>query len=487
MCCPRASRPRLRPATWATCATAISPACPTGSSVRMSPPAATWTGPARPRTGRPDVLPPRRVRRFTGPLLIAALAVAVISLPALVVVAVVASVLLPGRWYALRLLGFALVYLALEVLGLAVAAVLWALSGFGRRSDSPAFRAAHYTMLRLLLDVLMRTAERLFALRLVTDGASWSPLDDGVPGSTNAMVVLSRHAGPGDSFLLVHTLMNRDHLRQPRIVLKDVLQLDPLIDVYLNRLPNHFVTADPGAGYNSAEAIADLARGMGDEDALLIFPEGANFTPQRRVRAIKRLRDRGLATAVRRAEAMRNVLPPHPAGVTAALRAAPHADVVFVAHTGLEHLSTVRDVWRGLPTDKTLHLRWWFIRPPRYRATRASRPTGSTTGGRPSTTGSTPRGNSNRRRLGTSEQPSLEPMVHGRDIADAVHDVFATDAAVQAVPKPARLSLERPRPFQWRGTAIARAGTWSGAGRHRVLTNGAAGGYADHCAREEPS
>jgi 1-acyl-sn-glycerol-3-phosphate acyltransferase len=307
------------------------------------------------------VLPPRRVRRFTGPLLIAALAVAVISLPALVVVAVVVSVWLPGRWYALRLLGFALVYLALEVVGLAVAAVLWALSGFGRRSDGPAFRAAHYTMLRLLLDVLMRTAERLFALRLVTDGASWSPLDDGVPGSTNAMVVLSRHAGPGDSFLLVHTLMNRDHLRQPRIVLKDVLQLDPLIDVYLNRLPNHFVTADPVAGYNSAEAIADLARGMGDEDALLIFPEGANFTPQRRVRAIKRLRDRGLATAVRRAEAMRNVLPPHPAGVTAALRAAPHADVVFVAHTGLEHLSTVRDLWRGLPTDKTLHLRWWFI------------------------------------------------------------------------------------------------------------------------------
>jgi 1-acyl-sn-glycerol-3-phosphate acyltransferase len=306
-------------------------------------------------------MPPRRVRRFTGPLLIGALVAAVISLPVLVVVAVVVSVWLPGRWYALRLLGFALVYLALEVVGLAVAAVLWALSGFGRRSEAPAFRAAHYTMLRLLLDVLMRVAQRLFALRLVTDGASWSPLDDGVPGSTNAMVVLSRHAGPGDSFLLVHTLMNRDHLRRPRIVLKDVLQLDPLIDVYLNRLPNHFVTAGPGAGATSVEAIADLARGMGDQDALLIFPEGANFTPQRRFRAIQRLRDRKLVAAVRRAEAMRHVLPPRPAGVTAALRAAPHADVVFVAHTGLEHLSTVRDIWRGLPTDKTLYLRWWFV------------------------------------------------------------------------------------------------------------------------------
>ncbi len=307
------------------------------------------------------MLPPRRVRRVTGPLLVAALVAAVVLLPALVVVAVVASVFLPGRLRALRLLAFALVYLALEVAGLVTAGALWVLSAFGRRLDTPASRAAHYTVLRLLLDVLMRVAQRLFALRLVTDGESWSPLDDGTPGSTNAMVVLSRHAGPGDSFLLVHTLMNRDHLRQPRIVLKDVLQLDPLIDVYLNRLPNHFVSAAPVGGPGSEEAIADLARDLGEEDALLIFPEGANFTPQRRVRALQRLRERGLLAALQRAEGMRHLLPPRPGGVVAALQAAPHADVVLVAHTGLEHLSTVGDLWRGLPMDKTLHLRWWFI------------------------------------------------------------------------------------------------------------------------------
>jgi 1-acyl-sn-glycerol-3-phosphate acyltransferase len=312
-------------------------------------------------TGWSEVLLPRRVRRVTGPILVGALVAAVVLLPVLVVVSVVVSVFLPGRWRALRLLCFALVYLALEAAGLVAAAALWVFSGIGRRLHTPAFRAAHYTVLRLLLDALMRVAQRLFALRLVTDGDSWSPLDDGLPGSTNAMVVLSRHAGPGDSFLLVHTLMNRDHLRQPRIVLKDVLQLDPLIDVYLNRLPNHFVSADPAVRYSSEQAIADLARDLGEEDALLIFPEGANFTVQRRTRAIQRLRDRGLLSAVRRAEAMRHLLPPRPGGVVAALHAAPHADVVLVAHTGLEHLSTVRDLWRGLPTDKTLHLRWWFI------------------------------------------------------------------------------------------------------------------------------
>ncbi|HEY0125790.1 MAG TPA: acyltransferase, partial [Blastococcus sp.] len=121
------------------------------------------------------MLPPRRVRRITGPLLLAALVAAVALLPVLVLVAVVVSVVLPGRWRALRLLAFGLVYLALEVAALVAAAVLWVLAGFGRRLDTPALQSAHYTVLRLVLDALMRVAQRLFALRLVTDGESWSP------------------------------------------------------------------------------------------------------------------------------------------------------------------------------------------------------------------------------------------------------------------------------------------------------------------------
>jgi hypothetical protein len=47
--------------------------------------------------------------------------------------------------------------------------------------------------------------------------------------------------------------------------------------------------------------------------------------------------------------------------VRAALSAAPHADVVLVAHTGLDHLLTLGDVWRELPEDKVLSLRWTFV------------------------------------------------------------------------------------------------------------------------------
>ncbi len=303
-------------------------------------------------------LPPTWVRRPLSLLVVVGLAFAATLLPLLVLAAVAASLVVPGRWRVLRLLGFALVYLLLECVGLAIAFVLWVASGFGWKLRSPLFQRWHYAVLKGLLDELLLTARVLFHLEIDIDGVSWSPLDDGVPGSTNAMVVLSRHAGPGDSLLLVRTLMDHDHLRRPRIVLKDTLQWDPLLDVYLNRLPNAFLT---GGRKDQPARVAEVSRDLGDEDAVLIFPEGGNFTEGRRLRAIDRLRGKGMLEQVRRAERMRHVLPPRPGGVAAALQAAPHADVVFVAHTGLEHLSTPADLWDGLPMDTTVRLRWWFV------------------------------------------------------------------------------------------------------------------------------
>jgi hypothetical protein len=93
----------------------------------------------------------------------------------------------------------------------------------------------------------------------------------------------------------------------------------------------------------------------------VIFPEGGNFTPERRQRGIDRLRKLGLERMARRAEQMTHVLAPRPGGLLAALDAAPEADVVLVAHTGLDHMLTVGDVWRELPMDKVIVMRWWQV------------------------------------------------------------------------------------------------------------------------------
>lgn len=306
-------------------------------------------------------LPPRPVRRLLDPLLLLLLLAVVVLLPVLVIVAAVASVRLPGRWRGLRILTLVTVWVMVEWVGLLVAFLLWVVSGFGWKLRSRSFERAHYWLLRVGLSVIVRTATWVMRLELLTDQGSWSPLDDGVPGSTNAMVVLSRHAGPGDSVLLVHTLMNADHLREPRIVLKADLQADPLVDIYLNRLHARFIRPDPGPTEHPEQAVAELASGLGPSDALLIFPEGGNYTARRRSRAIAKLRGKAMHREADRAERMRNLLPPRPGGVRSALSAAPHADVVFVAHTGLDHLVTIGDIWRELPQDKVLRLRWSFV------------------------------------------------------------------------------------------------------------------------------
>jgi 1-acyl-sn-glycerol-3-phosphate acyltransferase len=258
---------------------------------------------------------------------------------------------LPGRWRPLRLLWIVMLYATCEALLLLVLWGLWFSSGFGRRVRTPYFEGIHYDLVQGLMWVFFREAKRVLALRIETDG----PSPDAHPGVP--ILVACRHAGPGDSFTLIHALMHW-YNREPRVVLKDTLAWDPAIDVILNRLPARFI--DPRGG-DIEHLIEELAHGLDENDAFVIFPEGGNFTPARRQRGIDRLRKLGLDKMAVRAEAMTHVLAPRPGGFLAALDGAPDADVVLVAHTGLDHMLTVGDVWRELPMDKRIIMRWWQV------------------------------------------------------------------------------------------------------------------------------
>ena len=274
------------------------------------------------------------------------------TIPVWLVLASVASPRLPGHWRPLRLLSIGLLHLVLESVMLVVLFGLWLSSGFGRRIRTAYFRGIHYDLAELYLVVFIREASRVLQLRIHSEG------DIPYPGTP--LLVCCRHAGPGDSFTLMHALMHWYH-REPRVVLKHTLAWDPMIDVLLSRLPARFVNPHPEAGTDLESTVGDLARNLDDNDAFVIFPEGGNFTPARRERAIARLRKLGLERMAVRAERMTNVLAPRPGGLLAALDAAPEADVVLVAHTGLDHLLTVGDVWRELPMDKKLIMRWWRV------------------------------------------------------------------------------------------------------------------------------
>lgn len=67
------------------------------------------------------------------------------------------------------------------------------------------------------------------------------------------------------------------------------------------------------------------------------------------------------------------MLAPRTGGVLAAIEAAPTADVIFVAHTGLDDMITVKDIWRGLPMEQTVRSRWWRVTAAQIPKTREER------------------------------------------------------------------------------------------------------------------
>ena len=305
-------------------------------------------------------LPPKWVRRLViDPAMVVGVGLALISLPVWLLISFLVSRYVPGNWRIIRVAWFLFLYLGVEAAALVGQFLLWVGSGLGWKQRSPLFQRAHYWLFGWMLRVVVRSAKLTFRLTILLEGPRATAV--GEPGRRPGLL-LCRHAGPGDSMLLMDALVN-GYRRQPRVVLKEFLQWDPALDVMLNRLPAAFVPGGRKGGESLITAIGELSGSMGPDDTFLIFPEGANYSEGRRVRAIQKLKEIGRADLVERAERLRMTLPPRSTGVQAALRSAPPGtDVFFVGHAGLETFITPGDIWRGMPMDTTVAARIWHVR-----------------------------------------------------------------------------------------------------------------------------
>ena len=296
-------------------------------------------------------VPPKLIRRLiVAPLVVVLEAALVLLSPLILVVALVASPFTGG----LRPVRAAMIVLSgttrhmAALLGLLG---LWVASGFGRRMSSEAIQQAHYDLMRWFVSGVYATIVSLARVRVevvasAEAGAVLSARDKPV-------VLLSRHAGEGDTLLVLYELLC-PHRRRPRIVMHERLRLEPLVDVLGDRLPNRFV--DPRGG-DTERDIAGMASTLGDEAALVIFPEGRNFSAEHRQRAIDRLHAAGHADQAGAAQAMRHVSAPRPGGALAGLSAAPGADVVVMGHVGFP--TGLGEVWRHLPEEQVIEVRLW--------------------------------------------------------------------------------------------------------------------------------
>lgn len=172
------------------------------------------------------------------------------------------------------------------------------------------------------------------------------------------IILLSRHASIVDT-LLPAVFVTRAHRIRLRYVLKKELLVDPALDIAGNRLPNHFVDRGPGGTEPETAAIRSLAEAMAPTEGVMIYPEGTRYSVEKRARYTAPLVRKGGVVA-ELASGLERVLPPRPGG-TLALLDATTADVVVLAHRGLEGFARVKDIWSGGLVRSRVELRFWRV------------------------------------------------------------------------------------------------------------------------------
>ena len=223
------------------------------------------------------------------------------------------------------------------MLGLVASLALWLAGGTWLGAAPTRFLERNFRLQVAWAKALLGLARAVYGLRIETDLAS--------PGDTPVLVFV-RHASLVDA-LLPTVFVSGRHGTRLRFVMKRELLLDPCLDVVGQRLPNVFVARGTGEAAREEAAIRALAQGLGPGDGIVMFPEGTRFTAAKRVRALERIAAGGDAERLAFAKGLRHVLPPRSRGPLALLEVAPHADVLLLAHHGLEGTSHAAAVLRG--------------------------------------------------------------------------------------------------------------------------------------------
>jgi 1-acyl-sn-glycerol-3-phosphate acyltransferase len=204
---------------------------------------------------------------------------------------------------------------------------------------------------QLMHDFLVSTyaaVHRILDVEVVLEPASAKP--DAIPRD-EPVIVLSRHCGPGDSVLVAWLIAIEYRLRL-RIVLKAVLQCEPVLDFAGELGCLCFLSR----GDRARGQIRDMAESLVGGQALLLFPEGANFSWPRWRNAVIKLRSTGGFGAARRALRQSHTLPPRSGGAAAAVAGAPSANVLVLTHNGFCADGRARPWWQ-LPIHRQLLIR----------------------------------------------------------------------------------------------------------------------------------
>ena len=245
----------------------------------------------------------------------------------------------------LRLLMFFWTYLAIELLGLCGAAAIYLVTpGDQERREDLFFRLECWWGSSLFAWIA-----RFLSLKVSIEGD-----DQILPGP---LLVFIRHASIIDTALPVTFISKAKGLRL-RYVFKRELLVDPCIDVAGHASPNYFIDRG-GSVHEEVAGVRKLGEDLGDQGVLL-YPEGTRFTERKQQIALERLAKTHPELA-QIAETFKHCLPPKPGGALALLDVAPDADVLIVAHRGLEGLANATDLLSGTVVGSQIEVQMWRI------------------------------------------------------------------------------------------------------------------------------
>lgn len=295
-------------------------------------------------------VPPRSVRAIViTPIVFTGALVVTVFSPVLHLILALIDVLDRRNWRFTRIVGLGIAFCVVEVFGLLMAFFLWMLSGFGMWMKSEPIQGLHHWVFGVWLQMITAAIRTFIGFDFVFPT---TPLPGG------PLLVFSRHAGPGDALLVAHSLIHTHH-RRVRMLGTTKLLWDPFFNHVVRRLPFHFCEQEPSNPQAELRKVMASAASIEADGAMIIFPEGGNYTPTRYRQALERLEQRGQLERAQKAERMTHVLPPRSAGALAALEACPAATAVFVVHVGLDDLLSLGDLWRSVPIARTVEATFW--------------------------------------------------------------------------------------------------------------------------------
>jgi hypothetical protein len=255
------------------------------------------------------------------------------------------------RFPVTRTLAMFLVYATAEVAGVIASFGLWLRKILFRRSQEQ-FLDDNYRLQHWWGMTLYRWAVRLFSLQV--------EIDDTALGEPRQSIVFVRHVCVFDNLVPFVVITDRYGIRM-RWAINRFLLRDPCLDIVGNRLPNVFVRNGRNDGARQVANLVGLLDGLGPQEGVQMFPEGAFFHPARRERALERLQQRGEHLLYERVKQFRGTLPPRLGGTLGLLESNPGADAIFIAHTGLEGAGSYRAILRGALVGSHVRVRAWRV------------------------------------------------------------------------------------------------------------------------------